>query len=89
MKNQRKHSLIYPSLLSKLSLFDSNLTLSLPKITIETSLDAMSHAFESIWNINSNPVSNIHAINAIKIIMSNLPDLINDLEKYPITRTDK
>ena len=84
-KNQRKHSLIHPSLFSKLSLFDSNLTLSLPKkITIETSLDAMSHAFESIWNINSNPVSNIHAINAIKIIMSNLPDLINDLENIQL-----
>ena len=44
----------------------------------------MSHAFESIWNINSNPVSNIHAINAIKIIMSNLPDLINDLENIQL-----
>jgi len=79
-QNQKKHSLIHKSLFSKLSIFDSNLTLSLPKkITLETALDAMSHSFESIWNINSNPVSNIHAIKSIKIIMSNLPKLINDL----------
>jgi phosphonate metabolism-associated iron-containing alcohol dehydrogenase len=84
-KNQRKHSLIHPTLFSKLSLFDSNLTLSLPKkITIETSLDAMSHAFESIWNINSNPISNIHAISAIKIIMSSLPNLLEDLENVKL-----
>ena len=80
-ENQRKHSLIHPSLFSKISIFDSNLTLSLPKkITIETSLDAMSHSFESIWNINSNPVSNIHARNSIGIILKNLPLLINDLK---------
>ena len=79
-ENQRKHSLIHPSLFSKLSIFDSKLTLSLPKkITIETSLDAMSHSFESIWNVNSNPVSNIHAINSINLILKNLPKLINNL----------
>ncbi len=80
-ENQRKHSLIHPSLFSKISIFDSKLTLSLPKkITIETSLDAMSHSFESIWNINSNPVSNIHARNSISLILKNLPLLIQDLK---------
>lgn len=84
-QNQRKHSLIHSSLFSKISIFDSNLTLSLPKkITIETALDAMSHAFESVWNINSNPVSNIHAINCIKIVMDKLPKLIKDLSNLEL-----
>ena len=84
-ENQRKHSLIHPSLYSKISIFDSELTLSLPKkITIETSLDAMSHSFESIWNINSNPVSNIHARNSINIILKNLPLLIKDLKNIKL-----
>ena len=68
-----------------MSIFDSELTLSLPKkITIETSLDAMSHSFESIWNINSNPVSNIHARNSINIILKNLPLLVKDLENIKL-----
>lgn len=86
-QNQKKHSLIHPSLFSKVSIFDSELTLSLPKkITIETALDAMSHAFESIWNINSNPVSNVHAINAIKIIMDKLPKLLKDLSNLDLRK---
>ena len=84
-ENQRKHSLIHPSLFSKLSIFDSKLTLSLPKkITIETSLDAMSHSFESIWNINSNPVSNIHAKNSINLIFKNLTLLVKDLNNIKL-----
>ena len=84
-ENQRKHSLIHQSLFSKISIFDSNLTLSLPKkITVETCLDAMSHSFESIWNINSNPVSNIHAKNSINIILKNLPLLLKDLENIKL-----
>ena len=84
-ENQKKHSLIHPSLFSKVSIFDSNLTLSLPKkITVETSLDAMSHSFESIWNINSNPVSNTHARNSINLIMKNLPLLLKDLKNIKL-----
>ena len=88
-ENQRKHSLIHQSLFSKLSIFDSELTLSLPKkITIETSLDAMSHSFESIWNINSNPVSNIHARNSINIILKNLPLLVKDLKNIKLRNNE-
>ena len=77
--NQKKYSLMHECLFSKLSIFDSNLMLTLPKkITLEPGLDAMSHAFESIWNINSNPLSNIYAIEAIKIIMKFLPLVLKE-----------
>ena len=41
------------------SRFGTNpLTVGLPRaITISTGLDALSHALESIWNVNANPVS--------------------------------
>ena len=40
------------------ALVDPLLTLGLPRgITISTGLDALSHALESIWNVNANPVS--------------------------------
>jgi len=84
-RNQKKYSLFHPSLFSKLTIFDSKLTLSLPKkITIETSLDAMSHSFESIWNINSNPVSNINARKSINLILKNLPILVKDLKNIEL-----
>ena len=77
--NQKKYSLMHECLFSKLSIFDSNLTLTLPKkITLEPGLDAMSHAFESIWNINSNPISNNYAIKSIKIIMQFLPLVLKE-----------
>ena len=77
--NQKKYSLAHECLYSKMSIFDSNLMLTLPKkITLEPGLDAMSHAFESIWNINSNPLSNIYAIKAIKIIMEFLPKVLKE-----------
>ena len=77
--NQKKYSLAHECLYSKMSIFDSNLMLTLPKkITLEPGLDAMSHAFESIWNINSNPLSNTYAIKAIKIIMEFLPQVLKE-----------
>ena len=78
--NQKKYSLMHQCLFSKLSILDSNLMVTLPKkITLEPGLDAMSHAFESIWNINSNPISNVYAIRSIKVIMEYLPKVLKDL----------
>ena len=42
------------------------------KISIITTLDALSHAFESIWNKNANPISTNYAIEAIRLIMENI-----------------
>ena len=88
-KKSEKYSLFHPSLFSKLTIFDSKLTLSLPKkITIETSLDAMSHSFESIWNINSNPVSNINARKSITHF-KNLPILVKDLKNIELRENNE
>jgi hypothetical protein len=46
------------SLYPEAALVDPLLTVGLPRgITISTGLDALSHALESIWNVNANPVS--------------------------------
>ena len=79
-KEKKKDSLFLPNLFSELALYDPTLTLSLPKkLTIQTSLDALSHSFESIWNKNSNPISTNFAIKSAKIILSYLPLLVKDL----------
>src|SRR5690606_15226526 len=42
-------------------------------------LDALSHALESIWNHNANPISDTFAVSAIEDILDCLPRLQQDL----------
>ncbi len=81
MDEKKKYSLHLPELFSKIALYDPTLTLSVPKdITIQTGLDTLSHALESIWNKNANPITINYAIKSAKIIMKYLPLLVNDLQ---------
>jgi alcohol dehydrogenase class IV len=55
-------------------LVDPELTLSLPAgPTLAAGLDALSHALESIWNVNANPVSDNHAVAGARMVLANLP----------------
>ena len=81
MDEKKKYSLHLPDLFSEVALYDPSLTLSVPKsITIQTGLDCLSHALESIWDKNANPITINYAVKAIKLVMENLLPLINDLE---------
>ena len=80
MKAQKKYSLARHVLYPEHSVIDPALTLGIPKhLTISTALDALSHALESLWNRNSNPVSANHAVFAATEIIATLPLLANDL----------
>lgn len=81
MDEKKKYSLHLPELFSQIALYDPTVTLSVPKdITIQTGLDTLSHALESIWNKNANPITINYAIKSAKIIMKYLPLLVNDLQ---------
>ena len=81
MDEKKKYSLHLPNLFSEVALYDPSLTLSIPKeITIQTGLDTLSHALESIWNKNANPITLNYAIKSAKLIMNNLLELSNDLD---------
>ena len=85
--NKRKKSfgsiedyLVYPDH----AIVDPELTLTMPKeLTASSGLDALSQALESYWSINSNPLSDTHAIQSIKLILENLDysyERINDVD---------
>ncbi len=75
-----KFSLAHPGLYPEFSIVDPDLMLGKPReLTIQTGLDALSHALESLWNRNSNPVSMAHAVMAARGVLSTLPLLANDL----------
>ena len=71
-----KHSISNDSLYPKFAILCPSLMLTLPlKESIITTMDALSHSFESIWNKNSNPVSTRLAIKSICLILENINEL--------------
>lgn len=83
--NMIKYSLQDENLYPRTALYDVNLTRSLSKEnTITTGLDALSHACESLWNKNANPISTQYAIDSIKLIVHTLPKLIKDLDSVTL-----
>jgi len=82
---QKKYSLSRHALYPTHAVIDPELMLGLPlELTISTALDALSHALESIWNRNSNPVSANHAVFAATEIMQTLPRLVSDLQNLEL-----
>ena len=71
-----KYSLSHKCLYPQIAFYDITLLLSLPlDLSIHTTLDSLSHAVESIWNKNANPISTQYAKAAIELILENLPPL--------------
>ena len=86
-EENKKYSLARTNLYPECALIDPELTLGLPKVlTISTGLDALSHALESIWNLNANPVSSSHAVMASREAIAVLPLLANDLKNSTLRR---
>jgi len=76
MKEKKKYSISHPDLYPNIAILDGTLTLSLPlHISLSTTLDALSHGFEAIWNKNANSTSTNYAIEAICLILSNIEKL--------------
>lgn len=58
---------------AQLAVLDPSLTISCPKsVTVNSGMDALSHAIEAYTSVNPNPKDMILAINAIKLINDNL-----------------
>ena len=69
-----KHSFSHPDLYPDVAVLDPELTLTLPMdISLATTLDALSHSFEAVWNKNANDTSTEHAIKAIVTILEQVP----------------
>ncbi|MCY1164504.1 MAG: iron-containing alcohol dehydrogenase PsrA [Pseudomonadota bacterium] len=76
-ERQKKYSLHLPQTWPSYAVIDPELMLSLPaSVTLQSGLDALSHALESIWNVNANPVSDTFAVAAVRETMEVLPQLM-------------
>ena len=75
-KSALYNNMLYP----KVAIIDPELMLSVPKyITATTGFDVFCHAFESIINVNSQPMVDLWAWEAVEIVLKNLPALVQDL----------
>ncbi|MBY8823710.1 iron-containing alcohol dehydrogenase PsrA [Sphingomonas colocasiae] len=75
----RKLSLDRDDLYAEAVFVDPRITESLPwPITLSSGLDALSHALESLWNVNATPVTRDFAVAAARDLMAGLARLNGD-----------
>lgn len=66
-------------LLPKVAIIDPNLTLSVPsKVSASSGIDVLSHALESYYSKNNNPISDTLATESIKLVMNNLYKVVKE-----------
>lgn len=83
--NKKKYSISHPRLYCEAAILDPELHITIPEeLTIQTGLDALSHSLESIWNKNSNPISELYAKTAAKTVLEVLPKLVKDLNNIEL-----
>lgn len=74
----KKYSLHVRETWPEAALVDPSLAQSAPPaVTRNSALDALSHALESIWNVNNNPVSDALAVEAARGVVATLPALVD------------
>lgn len=84
-ERQKKHSLHLRETWPSHAVIDPELMLSLPaSVTLQSGLDALSHALESIWNVNANPVSDAFAVAAVHDTLDVLPRLMTQLDSVEL-----
>lgn len=63
----------------KIALVDPELTLTLPRsVTAMTGFDALSHAIEGYWSKNHQPICDLLALEAVKLVFQYLPAVLAD-----------
>jgi alcohol dehydrogenase class IV len=73
LQQKKKYSLSHPSLYPDLALVDPELALHLPpKLTAITGMDVFTHAVEAYWSKNHQPVSDLFALEAVRLVKENL-----------------
>lgn len=79
-QENKKFSLSHGEMFPDYAIVDPTLTVGLPPyITAYTGYDALSHALEALWSRYANAVSDLFAIEAVRLVMQHLGPAIEDL----------
>ena len=79
-QENKKLSLSHTEMFPDCAIVDPTLTIGLPAyITAYTGYDALAHALEAFWSRYANPVSDLFAVEAIRLVMKHLEPVVEDL----------
>ena len=74
-----KKTINNPVFMPRVAVIDPSLTLTVPpRTTMNTGLDAMAHALEGYWSRNHQPVSDLMAVEAVRLVLENLESAWRD-----------
>ena len=80
-RGKEKRTINHPAFLPKAALVDPLLTHSVPpRTTVNTGLDAMAHALEGCWSRNHQPITDLLAAEAVRLVLENLETAYRDGE---------
>lgn len=72
-RGEDKKTINNPAFLPRAAIVDSALMRSVPpRTTMMTGLDALSHALEGYWSRNHQPVTDLYAVEAVRLVLANL-----------------
>ena len=70
---EEKKTINHPAFMPTAAIVDPELTLSVPsRTTMVTGLDALAHALEGYWSRNHQPICDLMAAEAVRLILGNL-----------------
>jgi alcohol dehydrogenase class IV len=76
-QNQRKAVLASKTLIPDAALIDPDVTVTMPpQLTVHVGLDALSHAVEAYVSSASGPVTDLFALEAVRLIAAALPEVL-------------
>lgn len=74
-----KKSIHNPAFAPTACIVDPELTMTVPaKLTMITGIDAFTHAIEAYWSVNHSPLTDLFAIESLKLITSSLEKAFTD-----------
>ena len=78
-ENQDKSAIWHKNIFPKVAIVDPELTATMPPhVTAQTGFDAFCHNFEAYLSVNTNPLVEAMALDAIRTIAENLPKAYKD-----------
>jgi len=82
-ERKTKIAIVSKTMVPDISIIDPELTTTMDKeISAETGLDALTHAFEAYVSNASSPLTNVNALESVKLISNNLRKVLTEPENY-------
>lgn len=74
-----KKTINHPAFMPAAAIVDPRLSASVPpRTTMNTGLDALAHALEGYWSVNHQPIPDLMAMEAVRLVLENLERAFRD-----------